>query len=265
MKYAFMSFSCPELTLQQLLELAEKLGYDAVEPRLQSGHGHGIEFDCSPEERAGIRRTFEASPIDLCCIAVSCCYADPPTCEQNIKDTHLAIDLAGDLACERLRVFGGHNSLTLSREDAIAQCAQALSSVAEHAAERGVTLCLETHDDWRDPAHVAAMMQQINHPNIAVNWDIMHPILAEAGTMQEAFETLKPWIHHVHVHDGTNDGPNGLTLRPIGEGIIDHAAALRCLKEMAYDEYLSGEWIDWEPYDIHLPRELATLKQLESA
>ena len=71
LKYAFMSFSCPELTLQQLLELAEKLGYDAVEPRLQSGHGHGIEFDCSPEERAGIRRTFEASPIDLCCIAVS--------------------------------------------------------------------------------------------------------------------------------------------------------------------------------------------------
>ncbi len=265
MNFAFMSFSCPELSLRELLDLAESLGYDAVEPRLQDGHGHGIEFDCTPEQRAEIRATFDTSPIDLCCIAVSCSYADPPTCEQHVNDTHLAIDLAGDLDCKRLRVFGGHNSVSLSREAAIDQCAGALSSVSDHAAERGVTICLETHDDWRDPAHVATLMQQVNHPNIAVNWDIMHPIMAEACSMEEACETLKPWIRHVHVHDGTREGPYGLTLVPIGEGIVDHGAALKCLKDMNYDGYISGEWISWEPYDTHLPRELAALKALEES
>ena len=30
-----------------------------------------------------------------------------------------------------------------------------------------------------------------------------------------------------------------------------------------YQGYLSGEWIGWEPYDVHLPRELATMKGYE--
>ncbi len=34
MKYAFMSFSCPELGLEEMLSLAGRYGYDAVEPRV---------------------------------------------------------------------------------------------------------------------------------------------------------------------------------------------------------------------------------------
>jgi hypothetical protein len=31
-----------------------------------------------------------------------------------------------------------------------------------------------------------------------------------------------------------------------------------------YEGYISGEWIGWsDPYEVHLPRELATLKQYE--
>ena len=34
---------------------------------------------------------------------------------------------------------------------------------------------------------------------------------------------------------------------------------------ISYDGYISGEWINWEdPYEVHLPRELATLKRYES-
>ena len=52
------------------------------------------------------------------------------------------------------------------------------------------------------------------------------------------------------------------TLLPVGQGDIDHAAALRCLKQSGYDGAVSGEWIQWEPHEVHLPRELALLRAL---
>jgi hypothetical protein len=35
--------------------------------------------------------------------------------------------------------------------------------------------------------------------------------------------------------------------------------------EYGHDGYLSGEWIDWEPGQTHLPREIAALREYEAA
>ena len=43
MKFSFMSFSTPELTLEETLALAERLGYDGVELRIEAGHKHGAD------------------------------------------------------------------------------------------------------------------------------------------------------------------------------------------------------------------------------
>jgi len=265
MKFAFMSFSCPELSLEDMLSLAKRLGYVAVEPRAQAKHAHGIEFEASASERDAIRKTVDASGVPLCCMAVSCRYADPATCDEHLADTRKAIDLAGDLGIPRLRVFGGQLGEGVERPQAIENVSNAFKSVADQAAERGVTLCFETHDDWCDPADVAAVMKQVDHPNITVNWDIMHPVRRAGSTMDEAFNTLKPWIRHVHVHDGVTHDDGKLEMVPIGQGIIDHKRALELLHEMNYDGYISGEWINWQPYEEHLPRELSLLKEIEAA
>ena len=140
--------------------------------------------------------------------------------------------------------------------------ADALASLADDAAAHGVTICMETHDDWCDPQHVAEVMKQVNHPAIAVNWDVMHPVRTGLATMEEAFESLKPWIRHLHVHDGSKEKGG---LLPIGTGDYDHKEVLRLLKTIDYDGFLSGEWIKWqEPYQTYLPREVATLRRFEA-
>ncbi|MBN2584380.1 MAG: hypothetical protein JXL80_15065, partial [Planctomycetes bacterium] len=100
-------------------------------------------------------------------------------------------------------------------------------------------------------------------PAVAVNWDVMHPVRAGGSTMDLAFETLQPWIEHLHVHDGTRT-LDKLELAPIGTGDFDHRRVIELLAGMDYDGYISGEWINWEPVEVHLPRELATLKRYES-
>ena len=132
-----------------------------------------------------------------------------------------------------------------------------------HAGERNVTVAIETHDDWCHPGYIAEIMRRVDHPAIAVNWDIMHPVRQGGAVMNSAFETLKPWIRHVHFHDGL-DIDDKLQLLPIGQGMIDHATAVKHLISMGYDGFLSGEWIDWKPYADYLGSELATMKKYEA-
>lgn len=260
MRYAFMTFSTPSLSLDEVLQAAVQYGYDGIEPRIDEKHKHGIEVAATRAERDAARKKAADAGIALACLATSLRYADPANKAQAVKDTHERIDLAGDMRMPAMRVFGGAIPEGITREEAMNALVEALGAVADHAAERGVTLCIETHDDWCDPAHVAEVLRRINHPAIAANWDIMHPIRRGNVTMDQAFEMLKPWIRHLHVHDCDADGK----LLPIGQGIIDHRAALARVKSVDYADYISGEWIGWEPYDVHLPRELAAMKQIES-
>lgn len=264
LKYAFMTFSTPQQTLDELLATAARYGYAGVEPRVSGQQAHGIDVSLDATQRGNVRGRFEASGVAMCCLAVSSRYADPATVEQEVRDTAAFIDLAGDLACPRLRVFGGALPDGVSRDRAIAQVADALTSVAAQAAARGVTICLETHDAWTDPAHVAAVMEKVAHPNIAVNWDVMHPVRASGSTMDEAYRALKPWIRHVHVHDGVND-ESKLMFLPIGDGDFDHRRVVELLVGDGYEGYVSGEWINWQPPETHLPREIETLRGYEQA
>ena len=256
-----MTFSCPELDLNAVLELARRYGYDGIEPRVDARHQHGIEPDTSPEQRREIRRQVGASGIQLSCIATSCRFADPANAAEHAEHARLCVDLAADVGAPCVRVFGGKLGEGLSRAAAVRNVAAVLRPLAEHAYQRKVALCLETHDAWCDPADVAAVMRAVEHPGLAVNWDIMHPARMKLATIDQAFEQLRPWIRHAHVHDDvTRDGK--LSLAPIGQGEIDHRRAVALLQSAGYAGFMSGEWINWsDAYTVHLPRELATLKQ----
>ena len=264
MKYSFMTFSCPELTFEEVLGLATKYGYDGVEPRAQAKHAHAVEIESDAETRATIRRQAEDAGIAVCCVATSGRYtvADPAELKQQIDDTRQLIDVAADVGSPRLRVFGGPIPEGMSRDQATRQVAESLSVVADHAGDHGVTLCVETHDSWRQAGDLVTIIEAVGHPAVQVNWDIMHPVLA-GMTMDDAYTQLAPYVRHVHVHDGHVKDDGNLELLPIGQGIVDHARAIALLQQAGYDGYMSGEWIGWDPYDEVLPRELATMKVME--
>lgn len=260
MRYAFMTFSTPHLTLDEVLALAARLGYDGVEPRIDADHRHGMEIAATAAERASMRRRAEDAGVAIACVATSCRFADPAERATNMARAIEAIDLAAGVGARRIRVFGGPIPAELGRPEAVEGVAGALLSVARRAAARGVTVCLETHDDWCDPRDVAAVLRAVNSPAVGANWDVVHPVRTGLATVDESFEILNPWIAHLHVHDGqAGDG----AIVPIGEGIVDHRRVLALLAALPYDGFLSGEWIGWEPYEVHLPRELATLRAYE--
>lgn len=262
MKFSFMTFSCPELGWGDVLRVARDFGYDGVEPRAQAKHAHGIEVGASAGQRAAIRRMAQDAGVAIACLATSCSYtaADPAALSRTMDDSRALIALAHDIGAPAMRVFGGTIPQGMSREHAARQLAECLAKLAPEAQDAGVTLCVETHDSWCNANDLARVIREVGHANVAANWDIMHPVNAAGMTVDEAFAALRPYVRHVHFHDGRRNAKGGLDLCPIGQGIVDHRRAVQLLRSIGYQGYLSGEWIAWEPWQAHLPRELATMR-----
>ncbi|CAM3086474.1 sugar phosphate isomerase/epimerase family protein [Rariglobus hedericola] len=263
MLYSFMSFSSTQLNLTDTLALAKRLGYDAIEPRPGWDHRHGIELSTTPSERAAIRRQITDSGIAVACLAPGLRFANPATASQQLAEASAYIDLAADIGAPLLRVFGGELGAGIDRDTAIVNVADALRSLVPQARARGVKICMETHDAWTNPDHVAAVLERVNDPHVRAVWDVMHPLRASGWSIRDAFDRLRPWIEHVHIHDGTFE-KSKLEFAPIGRGLYDIPAVFACLAEMNYTGYLSGEWINCDD-TIDLATELAAMKSLESA
>lgn len=267
MRYSFMTFSVPEASLEQVLDLATRYGYDGVEPRLGSNHGHGIETSMSRQDREQTKERVRESGVRLSCLATSLKFAVPSAEKQTNEEADAVIDLAGDLGCPCIRVFGGDYGEETDEKGAVEQAVKGLRAVADHAGRRGVVLALETHDRFTNPEVVAEIMRRSAHPSVAVNWDVMHPVRQSGYGMEQAFDILKQWIAHVHVHDGSKS-LDTLQVLPMGTGEIDHRSAIRLLSGYGYNGFISGEWIlATLPEDYrdpkHLGREIAVLRRYE--
>ena len=263
MKYAFMSFSCPDLALEKMLAVAEELGYAGLEPRLAANHAHGIETSLSGAQRQTVKMQVANSPVALACLAVSSRFADPETVPWHLENLKKELDLAADLGVPTVRVFGGRFPEGITRKEAIDNVSEVLATVAAQAAAGGVAICLETHDAWCHPAHVARVMEAVNQNSVRVNWDVLHPVRAEGIDLQAAFKMLKPWIAHVHMHDAEIT-PGGIAYAPMGTAAIDHRIVLKALHGIGYSGYLSGEWIGFSPWQEHLPFEISQLRTYEA-
>ena len=99
--------------------------------------------------------------------------------------------------------------------------AEAYKRVMDHAAERGVIVMMETHDEWCVSTQVRAVVEKVNHPNLGILWDLMHP-QRHMERPEETMQTIGARTKHLHAHDGRYDTENGkITTVDLGEGDLD--------------------------------------------
>jgi len=67
MKFSFMSFSCPEAGIKEFIGFAKQYGFDGIEPRIGSGHRHGIEPDADNIFLQDVREMSAENGIKICC------------------------------------------------------------------------------------------------------------------------------------------------------------------------------------------------------
>jgi sugar phosphate isomerase/epimerase len=264
LKYSFMTFACPEYTLEEVIRSAAKHGYDGVEPRVESDHGHGIELGLSKADCRDIAVKFDDAGVELCCLATSVCYnqAEPSRHSEMIDLTKRYCELAAEVGCRRIRVFGGHSEDDASRETEIGRVRDGLAASVQGGLDTQVTICLETHDAFCKGADVARIVREVDSRVVRANWDVQHPVTA--GEDIEFTEgVLMSLTEHAHFHD-TDRTDGKADCAPIGAGQASIRELLAIFAKHQFSGYLSGEWFYNNGPEKDLQDFITSLKSIEA-
>ncbi len=243
-RFAFTTYSAPDLTIEEHARVAREIGCEALEIRMLAGQP--LPPDVPPAERRRIADVVSAAGLSICVVGSDCRFAQP-TKEERSREVDRAqgfIELARDWNTPLVRVFGGRYDQSIPDGEANGWVIEGLGAAAKIAEQYGVRLALETHDYFNSAARVGSVVRAVDHPNAAVIWDLGHTHGVGESTA-EAWEAIGPFVAHVHVKDIVRANGVSPTV-PAGTGDVPLAEIVGVLGEAGYDGFLSTEW---EPRD----------------
>jgi sugar phosphate isomerase/epimerase len=195
---------CTDWTLDKIIEVCRSAGYAGVEFRAESEQKHGVELEATPAQRREIRRKLEDGYLEASCISTSQCmsYQEKATLRANIDRAKRYVDLAADIDCLGIRVFGDGDRIAPEADarDAMCRAGDALREVAEHARDTVVTVLFEMHGQFNLWKYALGAVDQANHPNAALNYNC-DPRDLVAGSVRETYSRIRGRFEHVHMHD----------------------------------------------------------------
>ncbi|HBQ64205.1 MAG TPA: hypothetical protein DD727_04635 [Clostridiales bacterium] len=201
MKLSFTTYQIGKnLDLDALLEMASASGCTGIEFRLES-KDHGVEISCTEEERKVIRKKIEDKYLEVAGIGTGFRFqfTDPEERKTHIEGAKQACKLAYDLGCSRIRVFGNKIPEGVNAQDCSAWVAQSLAEVADYALPLGVDVLLEMHGHFNYWGYALPVIKMANRQNIGILYNCDDRDLV-AGSVQETYERIAPYIRHIHLH-----------------------------------------------------------------
>ncbi|MGI5375617.1 sugar phosphate isomerase/epimerase family protein [Streptomyces sp. CA-251387] len=236
MKLAFSTLGVPGLPLPDVLRLATAHGYHGVE--LRTHPEEPVHPGLGAAERADVAAEFKAAGIELLGLAGYARVAAPGDDGPVIEEIRTLLDLAHDLGAGFVRVFPGADP-EQSRQAADAIAARRLGTAAEHAADLGVRILLETHDSHRTGAEAIRVLGLVGHRHVGSLWDVMHTWLG-GEQPSESYAALSPYLGYVQVKDiASADDPTPL---PLGAGVLPLAECVEVLSRHGWDGWLCWEY-----------------------
>lgn len=189
------------LSLYDLLELLPTNGYNGVEFRSERDQKHGVEPEIIAPERRRIRTLLSAAGLEVACLSTSQHFhsPDPGARQAAIERTKQFVDLAADLECGHIRVFGGQFPEGVPRLQVIQYVGGSLRECARYAEGKGVDVLLEMHGDFNYWEYCVETVRAAGHPHVALNYNSDRRDIVD-GSLSYTFNKVKDHIRHVHLH-----------------------------------------------------------------
>jgi sugar phosphate isomerase/epimerase len=282
MKLAFSTLGCPKWPVEEAVQAAVRFGYEAIEWRLADGEL--LNPGTPPTVKTRIVNATRQAGLKIACLDTSCQFVQATSEKREglVQEAMQMVDMAAELGAPLLRVFGGAIPEGLSREELLPPTAEALGRVAAYAITQGITVSVETHDDWSKSEDIARLVEtalktgsvaDAVRSGLAILWDVHHPYRMGEDPRQ-TLETLQKAgpISHVHIKDARRDpqAKNGWQLTLLEQGEVPVREAVKLLKEAGYEGYLSVEWEKkWHPEieepEVALPQHADLLRSYLAA
>lgn len=214
MKLSLLTYNLGrDFELEELIRICEAYDYDGIEFR--SGVGpHGVELEATTEERKEIKQRMEDSTLEIAGIGTSCRFESLDDAErrEQIDEAKRYIDLAAEVGCPRIRVFGNSFPEGADKDEVIENVGEALAEIAEHAAPTGVDCNLELHGDFSYWEYSLRAVEIADHQRIGIVYNCNVSEIA-FGSIGQFLEPIKPYLRHVHMHELENIYPYQLLFR----------------------------------------------------
>jgi inosose dehydratase len=250
----------PFSPLESQLDQIKKLGFSCGDLTDNSdGACLGVEYgftalaslDANPFD---IKRMFESRGLALSSICAHANLLDPASpsrygTAQIIK----AVKMAGAIGVKHVITSEGDPKTefgkNLTTSEAIFSIAEKLYEPLRFAEDYGVKILIEPHGHITDSVqHMGDLLDKCNSPALGINLDTGNLWLG-GGDSLEMIEKFGSKIEHVHWKDlpsdmiekrGTQFGC-GMSLTPLGEGVIDIEAIFKALVRTGFDGYSTLE------------------------
>lgn len=251
---AFSTLGCPNWEWKQILDQAALLGYTGIELRGLMG-----EMDlpkCPQFTGAKLKESLKdlnAKGVKITDLGASARLGEADAAKRALQldEARRFIDLAHQLRSPYVRVFGGRGN-GQSMQDATEQIVAGFKTLHEHAKGSGVTLLIESHDEFTTSASLLAILRGANLPTAALLWDAHHTVVTGKEQPAETFKQLGQYVRHTHLKDSRpadKDRRYVLT----GTGEVPVKETVKVLAAGNYRGYYCFEWEKkWHP-EIEAP------------
>jgi sugar phosphate isomerase/epimerase len=184
-----------------MLASLQKAGVFGVELRTSLGYAHGVELNLDAGQRREVRQRFADSPVELVGLASSerVDWPDPESLKAAIEGAKAHVKLSHDVGGSGVRVFPNQFHKDVPREKTIAQIARSLNEIGTFAADYGQEIRLEAHGPAGELTSIAAIMDQVEPPQVRVK---LNSDVRDAAEFEQRFQRVKDRLAGtLHLHD----------------------------------------------------------------
>jgi sugar phosphate isomerase/epimerase len=253
---SFSTLGCPDWPLDKILLFAKEHQYKGIEIRGIQRELNLVKCNAfnSPEKIKASKKMAKDAGISIVNLGASSALHHPAGAERtkSIDEAKQFIDLAQALGCPYIRVFPNNLPKEQEKKATLDLIKEGLSVLGDHAKGSGVTVLMETHGDVVYTDDLVNIMQDLNHPQVGLVWDIVNMWSVTKETPAQVYPKLKPFIKHTHIKDfKMKEGKMQYTLLGKGESPIYQAIDL--LRKDDFRGYYSFEWEKLWHHEIEEP------------
>ncbi len=257
MKLSFSTLGCPDWDLQQMINSAADCGFDGIDFRCYKGQ---TELYKRKEFNKDIKKTVEKiskAGLDVPCISSSIRinYSDQNTNFENYEILRKYLEICRHFNTPFIRIFGG-NCEDTAAEAAVEKAACEIDKMAEIAAEKNISILIETHDSWISSDKLKRLMGKVSRTNTGIIWDTHHTFRFCGETPEYTRDKIGQWIKYTHWKDSAaKKDSEEFEIKGFGEGDVPIKDTIKVLKNSGYDGYLAFEWEKFHHPEIAPPEE----------
>ena len=250
MKFGMCNEFCAGWDFERVCSLAHETGYDGVE--IAPFTISDSVLDVGTSERRRLRDTAQRHGLGIIGLhwllvkpdGLHLNSPDPLVRARTVDYLRAEIDFCADLGGSRM-IVGSPKQRSVPEHETYEQVWErtvaAFRALAEHAAPRGVCLCIEPlgADETnfiRTAAEARRLVQAVDRPAFRLILDVK-AMCQDEEPIPDIIRHSAQYLEHVHANDANRQGP--------GFGATDFRPIAAALKEVGYQGYVSVEVFDF--------------------